>query len=473
LAVALLAFAVPQPAFAQGAAIVVAEFQGAKKDGVREIVVEVLTDAGHVVANSALDIDHAGSETYYADLAQEGGYRAFLTGHTSLKQSGWTTSITVRDGKTGGVIGKVAIDSSWYPGLQKALRTRLMARLKGPLERARAPEGAGKSAQPPQEKPAATESESEPAAVQELGTDEAEPEPAPRPAKERKSKKPARAAPPSESRAEDDGSRKSAAPKSRWSPSLELAVGPLFVYRRWTISDPLPGSLDGPLSPLHFVSLTGARATLSVFPFELADHDGVLRYLGIGLGFGRTFIGTTPVVAAAGSDRQTTFQELTADLRVRIPLGSVRLGVFGGVGLQDLVVAGEKVLAPQPDAAYRFFRVGADLLFPFGDSFAVKAGGAYRGVLTLGDAPGEIQSRAWFPNAKGSGAEGRLELTYAFSKTIGVAVAGTLLHYAVAFNPDRNALAEFAAAGDPAPPIAGGAVDWYRGGDATLTVSLD
>ncbi len=455
--------------------VVVAQFEGAKPDGVRDIVVEVLTDAGYDVESpgAAPSVDPAGSDSYFVGLAEDGGYKAFVTGYTSLKSNGWTTSITVRDGASGSVIGKVAIKSGWYPGLQKALRKQLKQRIDGPLSRAKAPAGAGKASkaskepepkpkkiEPPEEEEEAAEEEEAPPEEEEPATTEEEEE---------------------ETRVSisDDGptpppSMRDRLKKDPLLPALDLDVGGLMVYRKWRVEDALQGAPDGPLSPLHYVTLGGAKVSAQLYPLAFSKSKSFARHIGLEASFGRTFVGDTVLVDAATEDRRkTTFQEVTGGLRARIPAGTARFGIFAGAGLQKLTIEGEKRLAAQPDANYTFYRAGADAAIALmKKTLTIELSGAFRGILKMGDATGQIQGDRWFPDATGSGVDGRLEVSYLLSDMFAVRLGGTVARYALAFNLDPQDVADAGAAGQSAPPVAGGATDLYAGGDLSIALLL-
>src|SRR5690606_37648775 len=129
--------------------------------------------------------------------------------------------------------------------------------------------------------------------------------------------------------------------KQRGPSSLDLEVGTLFVHRDWRISDSLGNAYDGPVSPEHYSSLFGAQGKLRIYPTGLAGDTSVFRHVGLEGAFARTFVGNTMVPdSVTNPERVSIFQEFTAGLRVRVPAGPVELGLFGGIGRQDLSVAG-------------------------------------------------------------------------------------------------------------------------------------
>jgi hypothetical protein len=469
LTVGLMLLVAHGPAFAQTEGpIVVAEFDGAKKQSIRDLVVDLLRAEGYEVVSEPDAPRLSASDAQFVEVAKKGGYRAFVLGNTELDKKAWSTSITIREGKTGKAIGSVVIESGWYPGLQKALKSRLISHVSGPLNSAEAPPKATPKATPvvlTEEKPRPAPQEpepEEPAQTKEKAEEAAVAEEAEEEQSEAESQ-------PAEPEDKPNYSRG----KSERFNNLELDAGMLFVQRAWVISDSLSGTLDGPISPTHDVSMMGIKVGGAIYPVGFASKS-FARHIGIEGTFLRSFYGQTPLLNAQGGDdtRDTIFQEYTASLRGRIPAGSLQIGVFGGVGGQSLTLAGEKEIAALPDADYGFFRGGVDLMVPFNKSFSAKGGFAYRATYTLGKDPAQIQDELWFPKARSKAIEVTLQADYALSKQWALRLGGFLSRYALAFNPDPASVQVSARANNPSPPIAGGAVDLYAGGTLSAVFML-
>lgn len=462
-AVVALGALAPKTAFAGGSGpIVVAEFEGAKKQSIRDLVVDLLRDEGYDVVSTSEAPDSSASESQFVEMAKKGGYRAFVLGSTELDKKSWATSITIREGKSGKIISSVVIESGWYPGLQKALRQRLVSHVSTPLNSAEAP--AKETPKPAavvleEEKPKAAKAKEEPAAVEEA-KEEPETQPEPEEDEEREPAQP-----------EDKPNY--TRPKSDPFNNFELDAGPLFVQRSWVISDSLSGTLDGPISPTHDVSMMGLKLGLAIYPLGFATKS-FARHIGLEGTYARSLYGETPLLDAQGVDdsRPTVFQEYTANLRGRIPAGPAQIGVFAGVGGTSLTLDGEKVIAALPDVDYGFFRGGADVQFAFNKSLSAKVGFGYRATYTLGKDAQQIQGPEWFPKARSKGFDVSLQADYAFSKQWGLRIGGFMSRYATAFNPDIASIAQAARANSPAPPIAGGAIDLYAGGTASIVLML-
>jgi hypothetical protein len=435
--------------------IVVAEFQGSKSKSLRQLVVDLLRAEGYslVADGAAPTVNPAGDNEHFISLAKQGQLRAFVLGSTELDTKTWATTITVREGKTGKVLSSAVIESGWYPGLQKALKQRLVSHISGALGSAEAPEKEDA-------KPVAPVVAAEPSPQKDPAK-----EPPPAPAKAEPAPVKAR-----EDAALDKGPTYQK-PKDRLN-ALEIDLGPLFTQRAWVISDPLPGAVDGPLSPNHDATMLGLQLGATFYPAGFSTKS-FWRNIGLQLNYQRTFYGQTPILGAEGEEsRDTTLQEIAGALRVRIPLGSLQLGVLAGFGLHSLTLAGEKVIAALPDTNYRFYRAGGDVRFEMTRDLSAKLGLAFRGVLNVGDDAGQVQGPEWFPGTKAVGLDGTLNVDYAFSKVWGLRLGGLLTRYVMAFDPDPAAIGAAASSGDPAPPIAGGASDMYVGGYLSALVTL-
>lgn len=445
--------------------IVVAKFQGAKEKSIRELVIQLLRADGYDVVSDAdsPNLNPQGGDAEFIEAAKKGGYRAFILGSTELDAKSWATSITVREGKSGKTIGSIVIESGWYPGLQKALKQRLMSHISGPLSTAEAPDKETAKAAP-----VVVE---EPKAAPPPPKEEPKAEPKQEPAEEQPEAEEKEQS--TNESVELDESPTPTTKKRDPFNNLELDAGGLFVQRAWVISDSLSGTLDGPISPTHDASMMGIRVGAVIYPIGFFSKS-FMRHVGIEGTFLRSLYGQTPLLGQQGESdsRDTVFQEYTASLRGRIPAGPVQIGIFGGIGAQSLTLAGEKIIAALPDANYKFFRAGVDLAVPFSKALSAKAGFAYRATYTLGKDPGQVEGPDWFPNARGKAIELLIQGDYAFSKTWALRLGGFMSRYALAFNPDATEVRLAARRKDPAPPVAGGAVDLYAGGTITAVLTL-
>lgn len=452
--------------------IVVAEFQGAKKSGVRLRVVELLRRAGYVIASESEspDIDPSASSAKFTELAESGGFAAFVMAHTDMSAKGWKTSFTIREGRSGAVIGNASLGAGWYPGLLQTLDRRLLERISGPLDRAQAPEGKGASTPSPAPVQEDVEGDSQRESNEQAASEEAEPEKEERlkaaEAVEGEPEEP-RADRAQEARLEDDLHRHSRTRRNRRT-SLEVEIGPLVVQRQWALSDPVAGRNRGPILNTQDAPLFGAAASFVVYPIGLFSSS-FLQHLAVEGAVQRSLVGKSEFPGAAEA-RATTHQLLIGSLRVRVPAGTTRFGIFGGVGVHTLAIAGEKRIAAIPDASYRFLRAGADVSFALSRHLFAGGGLAYRAVLGFGDRQGEIANDAWFADATGAGLDANVHLALSLSRAWQLRLGGAATRYALDFNPSLAAIDRAAAAGDVAPPIVGGATDSYYTASLGLAV---
>ncbi len=451
-----------------GGEIVVAEFGGAKPVGVRERVIEQLRSEGYSLVDdkSTPTVDASEGDSYFADLAAEGGYRAFVLGYTKMANTGWSTSLTVREGKTGKVVGKTSIGAGWYPGLVKALDQKVASKLKGPLDRAEGPEGS------------AAEEEPEPVPMK-----EAEPEDEP----DREEAREEEEAPPEDEQEEDDETEESASVElddldddfkrhrdksKRKDPALELDVGGLFLQRQWKLVDPVAGPGAGPILATHDVPLLGVQAELGLYPVAFFDDKSFLRHIGFTVAYLRSYKARSQF-PGGGAERATLFEELDFGGRIRIPLAKqIRVGLVGGGGAQALSVAGNAQANPHPDPIYEYWYAGADFGMFVGKLFEFELGGAYRGLLGAGEEYGQIQAPEWFPDTTGFALQGYVDGILWFHKMVGARLGLNFTRYALDFQPSLDALADAAAAGQEAPPVAGGATDLYWGVDLSVVLAV-
>lgn len=438
----LICFWLSAPSLAMGS-VVVAEFQGVKKQGIRELVIEALKDDGVDVVpiDEAPAVDPGAGDWAFQDIAKSGGHRAFVLGYTSMAKSGWTTSLTVRDGNTGAVLGKSDVSANWYPGLQTALREQVAQRLRGHLRRAEAP---SRTSSGPPGVAASEDSFSEGEQTGSWGAGESISDNAFWLA--------------GDPILEEEEDFEDVEPT--W-PALLLDLGGGALERRWVIHDGLRSPYDGPLLEAHRATLADGSVRLRFFPAALANV-GVWQHLGLEGAYGRSVGGRTQ---APDGERETLLERYHGALLVRVPMGMVsNFTLSAGYAVESLRVAGEKTVVALPDAAYRAVRAAGTLEFPIAGPVSAAVGAAYRYVLESGRGSGEIQAEAWFPSTRASAAEGFAELSYAFGEHWRLRLSGEMVRYVLDFrlSPERVGTAA------PPPPVAGGAVDRYFGGTLSL-----
>lgn len=431
--------------------VAVGEFRGSKAQGLRTLVISVLRDAGYKVLgeDDTPDLTDVESDSDFARVARQQDLRAFVLARTALTKRDWKTKFTVREGKSGRMLGEFELKGRSYPGLQSAIETSLAERIAEPL--------------------ASSESTSEPPPKVEEPAPEPEPEPKPA-AKDEPEPVAEKPEEPVAPKAEEEPKSEAPAPKQT---ALELAVGPNFVQRHWAIKDAITDPLAGRLAPFHDVSLPGAHASLRLYPAAFFTSTA-WRHFALEGEFERSLWGSTVVTGASGGDdkRATTFTRLTFGLFARIPAGFVELAVFGGAGGEMLTLEGEKVMAAMPDVSTRFVRMGAGIDFILGESFRLGIFGAQRYFFDIGDRRGELASAEWFPNVQGRGFDALLQadITLATYTRLRISVAGSRQVYD--FHSKVEQIAQNADDNLPAPPIAGGASDLYVTGRFGVVLTL-
>ncbi len=457
-------------ALAEGA-IVVAEFDGAKPQGVRERVVAQLQNAGYDVVSDGdtPTVDPGAGDSHFAGVAAEGGYRAIIIGYTTMANSGWTTSLTVREGKTGAVVGKASIKAGWYPGLVKALDKSVVPRLEGPLDKAEGPAGRTVSEEPKPVDKSDREDGDDAPAVDEREDEQEEEEDGEEAYDDRVEDEETSV----ESDDDSDDSERLRDKGKREDPALELDAGGFFIQRQWEVIDPVAGPGNGPILATHDVPLFGAQVELGLYPMAFFDDESFLRNIGITVAYLRSYKARSEFPDTPGLERSTLFEELDLGGRVRIPISkTMRAGVVGGGGAQALSVGGENATTPHPDPLYDYWYAGADFDMAVAKMFTFEVGASYRGLLGLGEAYGQLQAPEWFPSGTGFGILAYADAIYWFHEMVGARLGLHLMLYALDFQPDLDSLAEARAAGDPAPPVAGGATDMYWGVDLSVVLAV-
>lgn len=441
--------------------VLVAPFQGSKPQGLRDLAIQLLEADGFTVAPGGESMSPEAGEYEVTRTAKEKHAVAVLYVTTGLTKTSWRSTLKVREGKSGKEVGEATISAKSYKGLQKAYKEKLISELMPLFEKctedesSAAPAGA-KSDDDWDDKPAAEETpanelpppdddassgSSEGSASLDLGPDE-------------------------------NQQRRDSLKKTE---ALSLTLGPNLVLRSWEVQDPLTNASDGPLLPAHDVPAIGLRAGLLVFPAAFFTTD-LVKHVGVQLDYAMSLVGQTNVenVTQDPDDkmRDTTLQSFGAGLHVRIPLDPLTLGIIGSYGFDALSVDGSKDRVAVPDLQTDYIRAGLLAQLALGKSTFARVALGYRHVLGFGQEAPQLQSSYWFPEALGKGFDARVEFRQMFTPAFGLALGGEYDRYAIDFNVQPNHVSNAAEAGQPAPPIAGGATDAYMRFDLSAVVSL-
>ncbi len=435
--------------------IAVAKFEGKRPDEVRAQVIKTLRAGGYVVADDDVTpaIDTKADSAAFVSMAEDGGFRGFILA-TTEKKKGWKTILTIREGRTGEVVGEVTLVGGWFPGLLKKVDTNLILEGKEFLDKTRGPDLS-------EYQQVAGEQKAEETDAKETSEEDKADEPPPEEEKQDASEPVEKAEP---SPGSDIERRKSK------DPALELQVGGMWMQRNWELIDPVNGPGGDQLLSAHDAPLPGFRVAAEVYPAAFFSKSAA-RHIGIEAMFARSLFARTEFPDAdSGEAKNTVFLDLHFGLRGRIPLGKTFLGLFGGVGAGQLSVARDSDTIAHSDANYQFYRAGADYWLPLGTIAEGKISMAYRGVLSLGEGENEIQSARWYPDATGGALEGRLQLGLLLARNWSLRLGVTAHRYAFDFNQSPDTVTEAAANGDPEPALAAGATDTYWGADLGIAL---
>ena len=403
--------------------VMVVEFTGAKKVSLKEQVEKALSAGGVEIVEASSDASGE-SASAYADVAKEKEITAFVGGHTVMKKSGWTLTLSVRNGADGEVLDEVVIKGSWLPGLKKSIDSDAADKLAPILEKAEAP----------------AEEEPEPEVVAEE-EEEAEPE--------------------EEEEEEEEDDEDDGPPKKRPSP-LDLHVGMRSVSRNLEYNQDVNGTLrtHSVSSPAVFVS--GTWYPVAHFTGGVPAHIGVLGH------FEQGFLATSKLQTGSDTTYDTSLQSWSVGLKGRIPIAKHEIGISGSYGQQNTEIQGD--VDPNsrtatgaiierdfvPDVAYEFIRPGLDARFQIA-SFGIGIYGGYRIVTSLG----AIQNDEWFPNAEGSGVDAGFIASYDLPADLYLAAAFDFRQFGMSMNSSPSDLGT----GTPDPAddrdVAGGATDRY------------
>jgi hypothetical protein len=157
----------------------------------------------------------------------------------------------------------------------------------------------------------------------------------------------------------------------------------------------------------------------------------------------------------------TSSQGFGVGLRARLPIDDHELAAVVGYAAQSYSIdtveeMGIEVDPGVPSISYGYLRLGAELRFAIGESFAIGAAAAFLPVLSTGD----IGEDPWFPRASASGMEGELNVSHALTPALELNAAFGLQRFAFSFNPELEDA--MVTAERPTPRrIAGGASDQY------------
>lgn len=462
LLAAVLCLSVSSLASAQSS-VLVAPFQGSKPQGLRDLAIQLLEADGFTVAAGGESLSVDAGEYEISRTAKEKHAVAVLYVTTGLTKTSWRSTLTVRDGKSGETVGEATISAKSYKGLQKAYKEKLISELMPLFEKCSEDESASAAAAP------ATKTEDDwddkPAA-------EATPANELPPADNSDSAESAEGSAALDLGPDETQQRRDSLKKTE---ALSLTLGPNLVLRSWEIHDPLTNAGDGALLPAHDVPTVGVRAGLLVFPAAFFTSD-LVKHIGVQLDYSMSLVGQTNVenVTQDPDDkmRNTTLQSFGAGLHVRIPLEPLTLGIIGAYGFDSVTVDGSKDRVAVPDLQTDYIRAGLLAQLAMGKSTFARLALGYRHVLGFGQEAPQLQSSFWFPEALGKGFDARVELRQMFSSAFGLAIGGEYNRYAIDFNVQPNHVSNAAEAGQPAPPIAGGATDAYMRFDLSAVVSL-
>ena len=150
-----------------------------------------------------------------------------------------------------------------------------------------------------------------------------------------------------------------------------------------------------------------------------------------------------------GTTLTTAFDDFLAGIKLRLRFGMVDPFLSVAYGAQTFQFSGQPTILV-PSVSYTFIRAGLGLRLHIIPMVDLDVGGAYLALNGLGTATGDIASPAFFPNAKGYGAEGNLSVRLRLTRLLALRVGADFRQYGLTLH---------AAAG--AQPYIGGAADRY------------
>lgn len=228
--------------------------------------------------------------------------------------------------------------------------------------------------------------------------------------------------------------------------SLEasLSIGTQIINRRFNYKDDLRQSL----ATYDISAMTAFAIEGDVYPIE---------QLGVAASYSYTPSFNSGLNGNSNEPFPTTHRTFLAGVRGRFKAGSLFGRIDLDYGGQNFTIKGALASStPIPNLRYRFVRGGASTRVASGDFYAALSGG-YRHVLSTG----EISEDAYFPRLDVAGVDGRVVLGYELFSGWNVELAATMERYFFTMNPE---------VGDPL--IAGGAVDFYQGGQISIRYQL-
>jgi hypothetical protein len=368
----------------------------------------------------------SGDDEAYGAMGRKLGVSAILEGKTK-RGKGWELKMTMRNGKTGAVVGNVEWWSSkigkltaniarqapqWYAAMQDQLQ-RGGGEPGGPPEVDMRPDSSGRT------------NVTSPAELASLDSSDGPPD-----------RRRARERAPS---VEDTATDASALPI--W----EISVGPRVVARTFAYNDNaarLPG--------YTLAGAAGVAAEAAIFP--AANSDSAIKNWGVAGSFDTTVSAKTYGSNGAASI-DTTLRAYRAGLRYRMPVSSSFL-ITGGFDYgQDQVTINIPDAIP-PNVAYGFVSPSLKGRVAIGSKVALTLGGAYLHVLDLG----QLGANQRFPRDTARGGELAASIGYAIDDSFELRLAGDLRRYAHAMNTQT---------GDRY--LVGGAVDEHFGASVLIT----
>lgn len=412
--VAMLAVAEPALAFK----VAVVRFEGPKDRTLQLRVASALEADGVEVATPERS---AGDDpAALRDVARAAGADAVITGRTVVKKKRWTTTLEVRRGSDGELLGEATLEGPWLPALLEVIDHSAAEKL-----------AAGLSA-------AATNGEAE---VTPLVLEET---PVPR-------RRAAEA---------DEGARTQADPGGgARQPALAIRAGVRLFRRTFDYSQDVFGTLRPYASSLS----PAPGASLEWYPGAHAG-DGPLADIGVVGSFERGIGTVSRFENAPGRTYTTTMQSLDAGLRYRFHLGDHELGVSGRYAAQSFEIEGDTDPAAVsalgarvqrdllPDVRYSAVRPGLDVRLSFGDVLLGATAG-YRFVLDAGD----LGSPSWFSSLEVMAGDAGIFGGYALGDGVALIAGAEITRYGLDMRSRPADLRQGRA-------VAGGAVDQFASG---------
>jgi hypothetical protein len=400
---------------ALAAVVVVDKFEGAKSKDVREAVESALEKGDHeVVKIDQARVPASADRDVYVKHAAEYHTAAFIDGEVEFqKGSGWSVTLTVRNGADGKALGDTTLDAEKLPQLLEKIDAEAARRLAGYIDQA-----AASAAETREEKSAHTE--------------------------ERPEESHGKSAPPA------------AGEQGRKAILFEVAGGIQMFSRNFEYHQDINNRLNA-----YRISLWPApEVRVGYYPGAHLTNN-MAANIGLVAGIARSF-GASSGIGTATYD--TTLLEAIVGPRFRMPVEGHEIAIsllYGQHSFElqsdhDPITVAANGLpvnrAYVPDVRYEYLRPGLDVRLAFG-RLRFGAGLGYRAVLGLG----QIASQTWFPYATARALDGFVNAGYEVIPGL-YAMAG--------FDATRYALDMHTPPSDRTAPrdAAGGAIDLYLTG---------